>query len=374
MIGSLKNKALALGDTWYLISQRWYHDWQCTCAVIAFQSTFEAESRVNAVDNSSLAGSKAGELKSALIEGVDYELLPEEAWNLLVDWYGTPSHTFGRKVVAEGAFQHHSIDLYPVSLLLYLCRLYNPPPPTPVEMSKTATLKALEENFIKPMLRDQYLDSPPFRVWRIDPTGIHEDWDDEPSENEGYTPASVGKHNPSPLFGSFKSPFDPQTTTLEEATIGPGDRIIVECEFNGSFTVQVAWPDPRHAAAPSPEQDRALLPPGIIREASTQAFHIHGDRESTFEDPVSLAYDEANSGPPPIDLRAGESQNTRPAQSPSEPRSNSQDGLLPRGGINRPSPEHYMQVAVKRLRAVKITGHPDSFTIDHKLQKASIVI
>ncbi|KAG9026676.1 hypothetical protein FS837_004537 [Tulasnella sp. UAMH 9824] len=191
---------------------------------------------------------------------------------------------------------------------------------------------------------------------------------------------------------------------------------------------------PRPSTHYVPNFSRSLSP-GITREASAQAPRIDGGRESIVEDTVSLARDKAISAPPPIDLRAGESQSARLAQPPSEPKSNSQGRLLLRGGISRPSPEHYIQpgsalataiddvaelpwvefstvvegergryrqrgrnavayggfsdvflcdarlangssalVAVKRLRAVKIAGQPDSCTIDQKLQKASINI
>lgn len=86
-IQSLKNKPLALGDTWYLISRQWYRGWESACGGAPLKGAPEDESQVKAVDNSSLAGLKPGKLKTAAIdEGVDYELLPEEAWKLLVEW------------------------------------------------------------------------------------------------------------------------------------------------------------------------------------------------------------------------------------------------------------------------------------------------
>ncbi|KAG8910438.1 CSN-associated deubiquitinating enzyme Ubp12, partial [Tulasnella sp. 408] len=289
-IQSLKNKPLALGDTWYLISRQWYRGWESACGGAPMKGAPEDESQVKAVDNSSLAGSKPGKLKTATIaEGVDYELLPEEAWKLLVEWYGTPSHTFDRKVIAEGVSQHLSIEFYPISFLLYFCRSYNPSPPQSIEMSKTATLKALEETYIQPLLRNAHISSHPFRVWKIDSSSIDEDLDDGPGENEGYTPAQVAKHNPSPLFGSSASPFDPRTTTLEEAMVSHGDRLIVECKFGSAFNVPITWPVPRRSGAASPEEGPALPPQGITREASTQAplFGPGPDFFSSYENPQS---------------------------------------------------------------------------------------
>lgn len=175
-------------------------------------------------------------------------------------------------MIAEGVSQRLSIEFYPISFLLYFCRSYNPPPPQSIEMSKTATLKAVEETYIQPLLRSANISSShPFRVWKIDSTSIDEDLDDGPGENEGYQPAQVIKHNPSPLFGSSASPFDPRTTTLEEAMVGHGDRLVVECKFGSAFNVSIAWPGPRRSGAASPEEGPALPPQGITREASTQA-------------------------------------------------------------------------------------------------------
>lgn len=268
-IQSLKGKPLVLGETWYLVSSQWYRGWVSACGGAPMKGAPEDESQVKAVDNSSLAGSKPGKLKIDIEEGIDYELLPEDAWKLLVEWYGSPSHTFGRKVIAQGVAQTTSVELHPINFLLYFCRSYNPPKPQAHELSKTATLKTLDETLIRPILRETRFDTHPFRVWRVDLTSADEDGG--PGENEGYTPDQVTKHNPSPLFSSSYSPFDPRTTTLEEAMVGHGDRLIIECRFGGGWSVSAPWPTAGRSGAVSPEPRSAQGPPGISREASTQA-------------------------------------------------------------------------------------------------------
>ncbi|KAG8901643.1 CSN-associated deubiquitinating enzyme Ubp12 [Tulasnella sp. 408] len=375
-IRSLKSKPLTLGDTWYLVSRQWYRGWESACGDVPFEGAPEDENQVKAVDNSSLVGLKPGELNSAVIEGVDCELLPEEAWKLLVEWYGTPSQTFSRKVTAKGVSQLLSIDLYPISFLLYFCRNDNPPPPKPIEMSRAATLNALEETYIIPTLNQyQPLSLPSFRIWKVDATNINEEWDDRPGENEGYTPALVAKHNPSPLFGSVGSPFSPLTTTLEGAMVGHGDRIIIECTGGDEIIkVPVAWPYPIRSATVSPEEGPTLPPPDISVKASAQAPQARGGREAMVEGSIPTAPEEAISGASRIGPGSRAFRDMRLAQLPAESVPNLQGELLPRGGIGRPSPGQYMQVAVKRLRPVKITGYPDSYTIDQKLQKASILM
>ncbi|KAG8990581.1 CSN-associated deubiquitinating enzyme Ubp12, partial [Tulasnella sp. 427] len=148
---------------------------------------------------------------------------------------------------------------------------YNPPGPKTYEMSKTATLKTLEETYIQPMLKQAHLTTHPFRVWKIDSTSIDEDLDDGPAENEGYTPVLITKQNPTPLFGSSASPFDPRTTTLEEAMVSHGDRLIVECQFGSAWNVSVSWPRAaKRAGAVSPEGGPSP-PPGFGKEAQAQA-------------------------------------------------------------------------------------------------------
>lgn len=183
--------------------------------------------------------------------------------------YGSPLHTFGRKVIAQGVSQTTSVELHPINFLLYFCRSYNPPKPQTHELSKTATLKTLEETLIRPFLREARFDTHPFRVWRVDLTSVDED--DGPGENEGYFPVQVTKHNPTPLFASSYSPFDPRTTTLEEALVGHGDRIVIECQFGSGWNVTVPWPTAGRSGAVSPEPRSAQGPPGISRETSTQA-------------------------------------------------------------------------------------------------------
>lgn len=51
----------------------------------------------------------SGEIKDHLIDELDYVLLPEEAWELLVKWYGLMEgqQVIARKVVEYGMFVKH---------------------------------------------------------------------------------------------------------------------------------------------------------------------------------------------------------------------------------------------------------------------------
>uniref|UniRef100_A0A3B4UFE0 ubiquitinyl hydrolase 1 n=1 Tax=Seriola dumerili TaxID=41447 RepID=A0A3B4UFE0_SERDU len=75
-IGSLLKTTLRKGDEWYLIDSRWFKQWKkyvgfdsWTCTMLGDVSCFFT-------------------LKEHLIDELDYVLVPTEAWNKLVSWYG----------------------------------------------------------------------------------------------------------------------------------------------------------------------------------------------------------------------------------------------------------------------------------------------
>lgn len=66
----------------YLISFAWFRRWK---ASVGYDGP-ATNQVVPAIDNSSLVGPN-GELKKALVEHGDYEVIPAEAWNLFKTWY-----------------------------------------------------------------------------------------------------------------------------------------------------------------------------------------------------------------------------------------------------------------------------------------------
>lgn len=129
------------GDTFYLLTQRWWQHWieyvnqdqsnnmndgpslseNCDSA----GST--ALKRPSVIDNSNLIYDSASEESSAgfeihdtLLEGRDYVLLPYEVWNQLYVWYGG-GPTLPRKVISSGLSQTElTVEVYPLRLHLLL--------------------------------------------------------------------------------------------------------------------------------------------------------------------------------------------------------------------------------------------------------------
>ncbi|XAR60858.1 Ubiquitinyl hydrolase 1 [Bertholletia excelsa] len=128
------------GDTFYLITQRWWQDWleyvnQNHANITNGGASSERSDSVSlsnlkrppAIDNYDLINeatpedSAVGmELRDTLVEGTDYILLPQDVWNQLYAWYGG-GPTLARKVINSGISQTElAVEVYPLRLQLHL--------------------------------------------------------------------------------------------------------------------------------------------------------------------------------------------------------------------------------------------------------------
>jgi ubiquitin carboxyl-terminal hydrolase 4/11/15 len=83
----LRDKPMVAGDTWYIISRQWFRPWEIACGILSDKSLESLQEKdIGPPDNSSLFDSQ-GNLTSNLVEHIDVEFLPEEAWSELVAWY-----------------------------------------------------------------------------------------------------------------------------------------------------------------------------------------------------------------------------------------------------------------------------------------------
>ncbi|XP_068655113.1 ubiquitin carboxyl-terminal hydrolase 5 isoform X1 [Aristolochia californica] len=129
------------GDTFYLITHRWWRDWldyvnQDTSNIIADGlSLYGADycesaglttaKRPPGIDNSDLIYDVTSEdsngeieLHDALVEGRDYILLPEEVWKQLYVWYGG-GPALARKAISSGvSYMELAVEVYPLRLQL----------------------------------------------------------------------------------------------------------------------------------------------------------------------------------------------------------------------------------------------------------------
>ena len=80
-----KERKMEVGETWYLVSRVWYKRWEKACTGEVDKEGPVSEEELGPVNNSGLLDTY-GNLQPSLMEGVDLEYVPEEIWNLFVQW------------------------------------------------------------------------------------------------------------------------------------------------------------------------------------------------------------------------------------------------------------------------------------------------
>ncbi|XP_020789546.1 ubiquitin carboxyl-terminal hydrolase 4 [Boleophthalmus pectinirostris] len=148
-IGSLLKTTLRKGDEWYLIDSRWFKQWK---KYVGFDSwdmynVGERSLYPGPIDNSGLFSDQETQaLKEHLIDELDYVLVPTEAWNKLVSWYGCleDQRPIVRKVVEHGMFvKHCKVEVY--LLELNLCENDNMENVVTRHFSKADTIDTIEK-------------------------------------------------------------------------------------------------------------------------------------------------------------------------------------------------------------------------------------
>uniref|UniRef100_A0A1D1YQS4 Ubiquitin carboxyl-terminal hydrolase n=3 Tax=Anthurium amnicola TaxID=1678845 RepID=A0A1D1YQS4_9ARAE len=130
------------GDTFYLITQRWWQHWldyvnqdaagsmnngTSSYGSHYYEATSTASKRPTVIDNSDLINEVTSEvpnvgieLHDTLVEGRDYILLPQEVWKQLYGWYGG-GPILARKAISSGLSQTElAIEVYPLRLQLLM--------------------------------------------------------------------------------------------------------------------------------------------------------------------------------------------------------------------------------------------------------------
>uniref|UniRef100_A0A8D3C220 Ubiquitin carboxyl-terminal hydrolase n=1 Tax=Scophthalmus maximus TaxID=52904 RepID=A0A8D3C220_SCOMX len=141
---------LSKGDSpLYLIDSRWFKQWK---KYVGFDSwdmynVGERSLYPGPIDNSGLFSDQETQaLKEHLIDELDYVLVPTEAWNKLVSWYGCleDQRPIARKVVEHGMFvKHCKVEVY--LLELNLCENDNMDNVVTRHFSKADTIDTIEK-------------------------------------------------------------------------------------------------------------------------------------------------------------------------------------------------------------------------------------
>ncbi|XP_055661932.1 ubiquitin carboxyl-terminal hydrolase 4-like isoform X5 [Falco peregrinus] len=150
---SLLAMALRPGESWYLVDSRWFRRWKKYVGFDSWDMSGVGDPRFfpGPIDNSGLfSDPETQSLKEHLIDVLDYVLVPTEAWNKLVAWYGCVDgqQPIVRKVVDFGVFaKRYKVEVY--LLELKLCERSNPDNVISCHFSKADTVATIEKEMRK---------------------------------------------------------------------------------------------------------------------------------------------------------------------------------------------------------------------------------
>ncbi|KAM6248184.1 ubiquitin carboxyl-terminal hydrolase 4 isoform 2-T2 [Spheniscus humboldti] len=152
-LGPLLATALKPGESWYLVDSRWFKQWKKYVGFDSWDMFGVGDPGLfpGPIDNSGLFGDpETQSLKEHLIDELDYVLVPTEAWNKLVTWYGCidGQQPIVRKVVEYGLFvKHYKVEVY--LLELKLCESSDPDSVISCHFSKADTVATIEKEMRK---------------------------------------------------------------------------------------------------------------------------------------------------------------------------------------------------------------------------------
>ena len=89
MVENALKRPMAVGETWYIVSRRWFQRWKKAMTGEEDKEGRVEEDQLGPVDNTPLCGPN-GEVTSSLVEHVDCEFVPEDVWKLFEQWYVHP--------------------------------------------------------------------------------------------------------------------------------------------------------------------------------------------------------------------------------------------------------------------------------------------
>ncbi|XP_076870484.1 ubiquitin carboxyl-terminal hydrolase 4 [Brachyhypopomus gauderio] len=148
-VGTLLKTTLRKGDEWFLIDSRWFKQWKKYVGFDSWDMYNVGEHNLypGPIDNSGLFSDQESQtLKEHLIDELDYVLVPTDAWNKLLSWYGCleGQRPIVRKVVEHGMFvKHCKVEVY--LLELNLCENDNMDNVVTRHFSKADTIDTIEK-------------------------------------------------------------------------------------------------------------------------------------------------------------------------------------------------------------------------------------
>jgi ubiquitin carboxyl-terminal hydrolase 4/11/15 len=91
LVETMRGMPLVEGTTWALLSKSWYRRFEKAATGQVDKEGGVKEEDLGPVDNSSLLEID-GSLKENVLEGIDFECVPEVVWDWLTNLYVLPHH------------------------------------------------------------------------------------------------------------------------------------------------------------------------------------------------------------------------------------------------------------------------------------------
>ncbi|QRV75770.1 ubiquitin carboxyl-terminal hydrolase [Ceratobasidium sp. AG-Ba] len=179
MIRIMKQMPLQPGDIWFVVSRQWYQAWEFASAGIPNKKFADiTEATLGPVDNSDLVHLGTHEMLLGLVEGYQFELVPEEGWKKLTEWYGEPSIVLRRSVVSyptASGLPETRVEVYHPHFFVFqlVPESSTPIPHAKIDITSNASLSALGETVASAL---GVQSSSRYRLWNMPPitskTGI----------------------------------------------------------------------------------------------------------------------------------------------------------------------------------------------------------
>ena len=121
--------------------------------------------RPSNIDNSYIEGEHPGQLQLNLIMFRDFIVLPEEAWNILVSWYGLNENSpvFSRKILIHNSIPN--LELYPPRILCILADRDGKPIPDSQKSLFVSSALSISEVHLKICEMFNYISTRDTRLW-----------------------------------------------------------------------------------------------------------------------------------------------------------------------------------------------------------------
>ncbi|KAG9120172.1 CSN-associated deubiquitinating enzyme Ubp12 [Ceratobasidium sp. 392] len=172
MIRIARQMPIQPDSVWFVVSRKWFQAWEVATAGIPNKAFAEVtEETLGPVDNSDIVHAGTMELLPGLVEGYQIELVPEDAWKNLVQWYGEPSVVLSRETISyptASGLPETRVEIYRPRFYVFLLSQKSTAniPHTEFTISSRSTLLGLAE---KAALVLQVPGSTRYRVWNMPP-------------------------------------------------------------------------------------------------------------------------------------------------------------------------------------------------------------